>query len=56
MSYKIYLKDDIANEINNKIGSNVKEFTVTDLVITNGLIHKGSYSIPIQSILFIEEI
>lgn len=56
MTYKVYLKEGIGNDISDIIGSGIKEFTVNDLVITNSCIQKGAYLLPITNVLFIEEI
>lgn len=50
--FKITLLDNIGNEI----GKNVKTFNVSTLEINNGLLKKGNYYIPIEHILFIEEV
>jgi hypothetical protein len=56
MAYKVHLKKTEGNEISNILNTGVKEFTVETLTITNGLIYKGNKAIPIQSILFVEEV
>ena len=55
MPYRIYLKDDIGNEIST-IMNVPKIIDVTTLDLSDGLLTKGAYKIPIQHILFIEEI
>ena len=52
MVFQITLKDNIGNEIN----KGIKTFNVTTLNITDGLLKKGSYYIPVNHILFIEEV
>jgi hypothetical protein len=54
--FKITLKHDIGNEISNITGQGIKTFNVATLDINNGLLKKGNYYIPIQHILFIEEV
>jgi len=56
MSFKIYIKKEIQNEISLYIDQISKVITVNSLNIQNGLLIKGSYQIPINDILFIEEI
>ena len=55
MAFEITLKDDIGNEIS-LYRDLPKQITVPTLDINNGLLKKGSYYIPIDHILFIEEI
>lgn len=55
MAFEIYLKDNIINEIHRYIAIS-QPITTTTLNIANGLLTKGSHSIPIDHILFIKEI
>jgi len=52
MSFDITLQENIGNEI----GLGIKTFNVVTLNITNGLLKKGDYYIPVEHILFIKEI
>ena len=56
MSYVVYLKTYEANEISIHRGLSVSKFTVQTLEISNGLLKKGDYYIPVEHILFIEEV
>jgi len=56
MAFIVHIKDEVGNEISRFTQKTIKQFTVDDLVVADGLIFKGSYAIPVQSILFIEEI
>jgi len=55
MSFTVYLKKDEGNQINHILGTNVKVTTVATLNISDGLLKKGNYYIPVDHILFIEE-
>lgn len=55
MSFEIYLRDDIGNQISGFVDVG-KKFTVTTLDLNEGLLKKGSYRIPIEHILFIKEV
>lgn len=52
MVFIVTLKEHIGNEIN----KGIKTFNVSTLEINNGLLKKGSYYIPVNHILFIEEV
>jgi len=56
MSFIIYLKDDIGNEISAILDEPIKEITVSTLSINDGLLKKGNYYIPLEHILFIKEV
>jgi len=55
MAFTVYLKKDLGQQINNILGTNVKVTTVATLNISDGLLKKGNYYIPVENILFIEE-
>jgi len=55
MSFIIYLKEDIGNQISAILDEPIKEITVTTLNISDGLLKKGNYYIPLEHILFIKE-
>jgi len=54
--FKVYLKKNEGNEISNVLDLSIKSFTVPILEISNGLLKKGNYYVPIQHILFINEV
>jgi len=56
MPFKIYIRDDIGNQICNINQDLPKIFNVTTLNITDGMLVKGDYRIPIEHILFIQEV
>lgn len=56
MPYVVYLKKQEGNKINLILSTNVKQFNVTNLEISNGLLKKGNYYIPVEHILFIQEV
>jgi len=56
MAYKVYLKDNIGNELAGYIEDLPKAFITSTLQITDGLLKKGIYQIPVEHILFIEEV
>ena len=56
MPFDVYLKKDIGNQISFIIGNSVKKFSVSNIEISSGLLKKGSYQIPVEHILFIEEV
>lgn len=56
MSFVIYLKKEIQNEISTYISEVSKIITVSNLNISDGLLKKGNYYIPIEHILFIKEV
>lgn len=56
MSFTIYLKKTEGNEISGILGMGIKQFSVTTLNITDGLLKKGNYYLPVCHILFIEEV
>lgn len=56
MAYLITIKKDIQNQISQYITGVNKQITVSTLEINNGLLKKGSYYIPVEHILFIEEV
>lgn len=56
MPYKIYLKKSIQNEISNYKQIINKVTTVNDYTVVNGFLVKNNLAIPIDHILFIEEI
>lgn len=56
MAFKVYLKDNIGNNIQ-QINENLpKQFIVQSLQIADGFLVKGDHRLPITSILFIEEV
>jgi len=56
MAFKVYLRKDVGNQISLILAEGIKEFTVNTLEISDGLLKKGSYYIPVEHILFIKEI
>lgn len=56
MTFEIYLKKDIGNQIREFVPNVEKIISVDSLEINNGLLKKGSYYIPIEHILFIKEV
>jgi hypothetical protein len=56
MSFIIYVKKEIGNNISRYLNIPIKQFTTETLDISNGLLTKGAYKIPIEHILFIEEV
>jgi len=56
MPFEIYLKTEIAFQINHYENIDGHTVTVNTLDITDGLFKKGDYYIPIDHILFIKEI
>lgn len=56
MSFKIYIRDGIGNEIHNVDPYLPKVLDVANLNITDGMLIKGNYRIPVEHILFIQEI
>jgi len=54
MGFTIYLKDEVANEINSHMPVG-KIITVTTLDYQNGCIWKNKYGLPVANILFIKE-
>lgn len=56
MTFEIHLKKQIGNEIGFILGEGFKIVYVSTLNITDGLLKKGDYYIPIEHILFIKEI
>lgn len=56
MSYIVYIKDNIGNMIGGIDQNLPKQFTTGTLQITDGLLKKSNYLIPVEHILFIEEI
>jgi len=56
MVFEIYLKDDIGNQIATILNEEIKVTTAPTLDITDGLLKKGKYYIPVEHILFIKEI
>lgn len=56
MSFEIYLKKEIGNEIGYILGEGFKTVTVSTLDISDGLLKKGSYYVPVEHILFIKEV
>jgi len=56
MVFEIYLKDEIGNQIAQHLDELPKVVTVASLTINDGLLKKGNYYIPVEHILFIEEI
>lgn len=56
MSFKIYIRDSIGNEIQMIAPGLPKIFNVAMLNITDGMLVKGNYRIPVEHILFIQEI
>lgn len=55
MTFDIYLKKDIGNEISYRVAVG-KKFNVATVSIQDGLLKKGSYYIPVDHILFIKEV
>jgi len=54
--FKVYLKDNIGNEISQIITQVPKEIEVDTLqIVNNCFLQKGKYLIPITNILFIKE-
>ncbi len=56
MAFKIYIKDNIGNMIHQHLNGIPKIIEVQNLTITDGMLIKGNYRIPIDHILFIQEI
>lgn len=56
MTFTVYLKKDEGNQISDVLNIGIKTFNVTTLEISNGLLKKGDYHIPIDHILFIREV
>lgn len=56
MPFEIYFKKDEGNQISTILNESIKITTVATLTITNGLLKKGNYYIPIEHILFIKEV
>jgi len=56
MSFKIYIRDDIGNHITAIDEDLPKIFNVISLNITDGMLIKGKYRIPLEHILFIQEV
>ena len=56
MSFKIYIRDYAGNEIADIDPGLPKIFNTAQLNITDGMLVKGNYRIPIEHILFIQEI
>jgi len=56
MAFVVYLKETEGNEISNILETHIKKFNVATLEISNGLLKKGSYYIPVEHILFIKEV
>ena len=56
MPYVVYLKENEGQQINNILELNLKSFNVSTLDISNNLLKKGNYYIPVEHILFIKEI
>jgi len=55
-TFKIYLKDNIGNMFKQIDEDLPKQFTTQSLQISNGLLSKGNYKIPVEHILFIQEV
>ena len=56
MTYQVYIKNYEGNEISNILNKEIKQFNIATIDINNGLLKKGSYYIPVEHILFIEEV
>ena len=56
MSFNIYLSKPYYALIYEITGKSVKKFNVPTLDINNGLLRKNNYYIPVEHILFIEEV
>ena len=56
MTFIITIKKEIQNEVSTYLEDVTKQITVTTLNISDGLLKKGSYYIPVSHILFIEEV
>ncbi len=56
MSFKIYIRDEIGNEIHKVDAALPKVFNSANLNITDGMLVKGNYRIPVEHILFIQEV
>jgi len=56
MSYVVYIKDNIGNELHTIDEDLPKHFHLQQLQINDGFLVKGAYRIPINHILFIHEV
>lgn len=56
MSFDVHLKKAEANETSHILGVGIRSFNVSTLDISDGLLVKGSYRIPVEHILFIKEV
>ena len=56
MVYRVTLKGNIHSEIDKYFQGIERKIEVATLNITDGLLKKGSYYIPVEHILFIEEV
>ena len=56
MVFTVYLKDDIGNQLGELLGKGMKSFNVGTLSISDGLLTKGDYRIPINHILLVVEV
>jgi hypothetical protein len=56
MAFTIHIKEEIGNQISERLGNNYKTVTSSSLTITDGFLIKGNFRIPIEHILFIEEV
>jgi len=56
MVYQITIRKDLQNELFHYVDKIPKQITVSTLNITDGLLKKGDYYIPVEHILFIEEV
>jgi len=55
MTFTVYLKTDEGNQISNILSSNIDTFQCAVVEITDGLLKKGKYYVPLGNILFIKE-
>lgn len=56
MPYEIHLKEDYGNRISDILKIPIKKISVPTLTISNGLLQKNNYYIPLDNILFIKEV
>lgn len=61
MVFEVHLKKECGNEINSHLSEHGdimvgKHFNVTALNITDGLLKKGNYYLPLSCIIYINEV
>lgn len=56
MSFVVYIKDNIGNMVSAIDPNLPKVFTTSTLQITDGMLVKGNYRLPVEHILFIHEV